>query len=206
MKTVMTIEGASRLGHLAKTIGRYPKQAAVAARLAANDVAESVITRAARDITDRYNLPAHYIREKFAIRPAKNIGQPAVVAAKIRGTSLSRFAANQLTAPAPAARGDKLRAIAAGRKQSGVSVKVLRRGQRKNLTGAFMLPRLAGKEAGGNGMGVFVRAGSRIKHLYSVSPHQAFRGWLAQRRPNISAMHAKAFAARLAREIRKAER
>ncbi len=220
MKISLKLSGVDGLKHLAAKIKKYPAQAAEAGTQAANDVAETIITRAAQDITQRYNLPASYIREKFTLRLAKSFEEAAIVGARKRGTRLARFDVNQLTAAAPRAKGDPSRGIAAGRKQAGTSVHVVRANGRKKLSKAFLMPLRAGKEAGGNGMGLFIRdnggASSElsaeeinlsgkgaIKHLYGVSPHQAYRYWIQENNPAVSNLLAKAFAARLAQQLRK---
>ena len=203
MKISLKVSGVDGLKKIAAQIKRYPAQAAEAGTQAANDVAETVITRAAQDITQRYNLPASYIREKFTLQKAKRFDDAAIVGARKRSTRLARFDVNQLTAAAPRAKGDPSRGIAAGRKQAGASVHVVRTNGRKKLSKAFLMPLLAGKEAGGNGMGLFIREGGSIKHLYGISPHQAYRHWIKENNPAVSDLLAKAFAARLAQQLRK---
>ena len=203
MKIGISIHGAAALKNAARQIERYPAQSARAGQAAVNDVASTVLTAASRDISQRYNLPASYVREKFTLRPATSSIDFAVIAARKRGTRLARFDANQMTASAPRAKGDTRRAIAKGRKQAGVSIKVKRQGARQTLRHAFFLPLMAGKEAAGNGMGVFTREGGRLKHHYGISPSQAYAGWIREHRPNISASLAKAYAARLQAEIRR---
>lgn len=201
MKIGLAIQGASALKQMARQIERYPAQAERARLAAVNDVASTVLTAASRDITSRYNLPAAYVREKFMFRPAKSAMDFAIIAARKRGTRLARYDANQITAAAPRAKGDSSRTIAKGRKQAGVSVKVLRQGKRETLRHAFLLPLMAGKEAGGNGFGLFTRDGNTLKHHYGISPSQAYEAWIREHRPNIAASLAKAYAARLQREI-----
>jgi hypothetical protein len=220
MKISLKLSGVDGLKKLAAQIKKYPAQAAEAGTQAANDVAETVITRAAQDITGRYNLPASYIREKFTLRKAKRFEDAAVVGARKRGTRLARFEVNQLTVAAPGAKGDARRGIAAGRKQAGASVHVVRGNGRKKLSKAFLMPLRAGTEAGGNGMGLFIRDNGgvsselsaeetyqsgkgSIKHLYGVSPHQAYRRWIKQNNPAVSDLLAKAFASRMAQQLRK---
>lgn len=201
MKIGLAIQGASALKQMARQIERYPAQAERAGLAAVNDVASTVLTAASRDITARYNLRAAYVREKFMFRPAKSAMDFAVIAARKRGTRLARYDANQITAAAPRAKGDSRRAIAKGRKQAGVSIKEMRQGKREVFRHVFLMPLRAGRTDGGNGLGMFERDGARLTHLYGISPSQAYTAWIRERRPNIAASLAKAYAARLQREI-----
>jgi len=203
MKIGMTISGLDQLKALRKKIQQFPVAADTAGAHAANDVAEQIEVEAARDITQELNLPASYIREKFLTRKAKRLGDVAIVAARKRPTRLARFAAEQITAPAPRAKGDAMRGIAAGRKQAGITVKVKRAGGRsKPIRDAFFLPLRAGKVDGGNGMGVFARAGDKISQEYGPSPDQLFRTWIKKHRPDIGARLAAAFRANFARQLK----
>lgn len=197
----ISFQGFGQLKAAANQIRHAPAAAAAAGRDAANDVARTVITQASRDISRRYNLPASYVRDQFRLQLAET-DQVAVVGARIRNVRLARFDSRQLTAAAPRAKGDKLRKIAKGRKQAGISVKVLRDGGRKNMPGAFFIPLMSGRNAGGNGLGVFIRTGSGqkdIRHLTGPSPHQAFKFWIAQKRPDLQAMLFKAWTTRFNR-------
>lgn len=199
------IQGIEQITNLAAAVLAYPNSAATAGREAANDVARTVITDASRDISQRYNLPASYIRDKFRLQLATT-NDIAIVAAQRRTINLSRFEANQLTAPAPRAKGDARRKIGKGRKQAGVSVKVLRAGARKAMPGAFLVPLLAGSESGGNGMGLFVRIGpgrNNIKRLAGPAPYQVFSAWVKEHRPDIKTQLANAWQSRIQREIRR---
>lgn len=201
MKINLAVDGAKALKKMARDIERYPAQSARAGLAAVNDVASTVITAASRDISQRYNAPAAYVREQFTLRPATSANQTAVIAARKRGTRLARFEANQMTVAAKRAKGDTRRGIAPGRKQAGISIKVKRQGARQTLKHAFFLPLRAGKVDGGNGMGIFTHEGGRLKHHYGISPSQAYAGWIREHRPNISAALTKAYTARLRAEI-----
>jgi hypothetical protein len=225
MKIVLKVSGVEGLAGLADKIKQYPVQAALAGTQAANDVAGTVITRAAQDITQRYNLSASYIRSKFQLRLARRFDEAAVVAARKSGLPLARYAAQQVTVAAPRAKGDSSRGIAAGRKQAGVSFKVMRTGVRHTIRRAFLMPLKAGSSQGGNGLGIFWRDDGgfeksmveeeinwdgkkgvqkgKARHLYGVSPHQGYRYWIKQNSPAVPDLLAKAFAARLAAQLRK---
>ena len=206
MKVNIAVDGAKALKKMARDIERYPAQSARAGLAAVNDVASTVITAASRDISQRYNLPASYVHEKFILRPAGGSNQTAVIAARKRGTRLARFESQQMTAAAKRAKGDTSRNITKGRKQAGISIKVMRQGARQTLKHAFFLPLRAGKVDGGNGLGIFTHEDggtTRIKHHYSISPSQAYAWWIREHHPNISAALAKAYTARLRAEIRR---
>lgn len=204
MKIGLAISGLDQLKALRKKMDQFPVAADTAGAAAANEVAEQVEIEAARDITQELNLPASYIRAKFLTRKAKRLGDIAIVAARKRPTRLARYAAEQITAPAPRAKGDTMRGIPAGRKQAGITVKVKRAGGRsKPIRDAFFLPLRAGKVDGGNGMGVFTRFGNKIEQEYGPSPDQLFRAWVAKHRPDIGGRLALAFRAHFARELRK---
>ena len=206
MQIGMRVSGANELRFVASAIRRYPEASGRAGTLAANDVARDIQTEASRDLARRYNLPASYIREQFRMREAQGNNGIAVVSVRRRDMRLARFGANQMTTAAKRAKGDASRRIAAGRKQAGVSVKVLRAGARKTIKSAFFMPLRAGKEAGGNGFGVFERVGKDIEHLYGPSPYQVFNAWVKERRPNLQQALVKAWRARLASEIRRGGR
>jgi hypothetical protein len=225
MKISLKVSGLDGLKNLAAQIKRYPAQAAEAGTQAANDVAGTVVTRASQDLTQRYNLSTSYIRSKFQLRLARRFDEAAVVAARKSGLPLARYAAQQITVAAPRAKGDASRGIAAGRKQAGVSFKVRRSGARHTIRRAFLMPLKAGSSQGGNGLGIFWRDDGgfeqsmveeeitwdgkkgvqkgKARHLYGVSPHQGYRYWIKQNSPAVPDLLAKAFAARLAQQLRK---
>lgn len=203
MKVGLSVSGLYQLKALRKKIEQFPVAADTAGAAAANEVVEQVEIEAARDITQELNLPASYIREKFLSRKAKRLGDVAIVAARKRAVRAARYAAEQITAPAPRAKGDALRGIQAGRKQAGVSIKVKRAGKRTKIADGFLLPLRAGKQDGGNGFGIFTRLGDVVEQEYRVSPDQAFRAWIAKHRPDIGGRLAVAFRAHFARELRK---
>ena len=70
-------------------------------------------------------------------------------------------------------RGDPKRGVPAGQRATGVQVTV-RKGGSKVIPGAFTMTLLEGKAASGR-TGVFVRDGSKVRHLYAVSPYSLFR-------------------------------
>lgn len=205
MKIKLDIKGMDGLKNLKAKIDRFPALTAEAAKEAMNDVADVVVTKASNDISSRYNLTAAYVREKFRIQRAKSAADLAVVGARKRGVRLARYDSQQLTKPAPAANGDPRRSIAAGNKQAGVSVQVLRGGSRKSMKRAFMIPLRAGNTDGGNGFGVFIRDEfDNVKHLYGISPDQAYKAWLKDNEAAIGETLNRRFSARLNAAIKAA--
>lgn len=199
----MKISGIEALAQAAARVRAQPDILRRAAIAAANDAAKSLMTQAVRDLSQRYNLPASYIKDKIEFRPAGEDGV-AIVAARKRDTPLSRFDSRQHTAPAPRAKGDPRRKIQKGRKQAGISVKVKRNEARDLLREAFYLPLRAGNAAGGNGLGMFERrSNGTLRHMPGPSPYQTLEWWANAHRPEIPARLAKALQARLAREQRK---
>lgn len=163
----MKITGIDQVKLASKRVQAITDIATRAGYRAVNAVAEKVKTQAVRDIVGQLNLSHSYVSGLAGIIKAspgdeyRSASSIAYVRMRMRAIRLARFDARIVTADAPRAKGDYLRNIGAGRKAVGVSVKVTRRGQRKTMPGAFLLPLRAGKIDGGNGMGVFVRRGSR---------------------------------------------
>lgn len=151
-----------------------------------NRIADKTQRAAQRHIVSSVNLSAAYVAERLVVHPAGPRQPYASIIGRSRPTRLMTYGAKLVTKPAPRAKGDTLRRIAAGQKAAGVSVAVKRGGSRKTLPGAFLIPLRAGKEEGGNGFGVFVRHGSAA-HLAAkrnpavrVGKHRAGAGQLRQ--------------------------
>ena len=87
-------------------------------------------------------------------------------------TILGHYDPTTIWEPAKRARakGSQARGVPAGSKAAGVRITV-RRGAAKYLPGAFMMTL---KGTGGK-TGVFYRDGSKLRHLYGVSPYSLFR-------------------------------
>lgn len=199
----LKISGIDALKAMAANVRRYPEEAAIAGRDAANSIAKFALVEAANDMSQRYNLQPTYVKELMSFTPAEAGGR-AVVSVRNRAIRLARFESRQITVAARLAKGDKLRKIAPGRKQAVVSVKVLRSGDRKTIKG-FFIPLNAGKAAGANGMGLFVRTGpgrGDIKHLYGPAPHQVIRSWFAQKKLGYQQRFLSDFSARLQRALK----
>lgn len=155
----ITPTGFDKLKKAAAGVRAVPEAVERAQFRSLNTVAERLSVQARRDIGAEMNLTATYIREQMKLLKAARGKMVAVIKVRRRPVRLARYGAKQLTRSAPRAKGDPRRGIAARRKQAGVSVAV-KRGGRKALRGAFMLPLRAGRADGGNGMGVFIREGS----------------------------------------------
>lgn len=167
------VQGLRELKKAASWVRSIPNQAQRAAVTAVNRTVVEAQTDATSEMEGRVNLPASYVRGKLRIVRATVSNPAGAVAIRRRAIRLARFGAQQLSEPAPRAKGDRLRGIPKGRKQGGISVQVSK--GRKVKRSAFMLPLL-----NGNGMGVFVRTGpgrKDVKHLYGPSPDQLFRAW-----------------------------
>ena len=201
----LKIDGLQAVANLASAARATPDAVQRAAYRSINQVATKVQTDAVRTVASQLNLTVAYVRDKFALEKASRQNLLAVVKAGMRPIGLERFGATQLVAKAARAKGDVSRAIPAGRKQAGVSVKVSKTGARKKMPGAFLIPMRAGTEAGGNGKGVFIRTGKGrgdIKHLYGPSPDQLFRRYREENLPDIQRMLADAYASQLRFELK----
>lgn len=180
----VTFGGFEQLGKAGKRLTSTVDASRVAGYRAANVTGRKVITDTKRDIASQLSLTQREIAEVMSMSNAIRDNPTAVVKVRKSPMRLARYGARQLTAKAKRAKGDALRGIAAGRKQAGVSVKVAR-GARKKMRGAFLVPLRAGNVSGGNGMGVFVRQGKEIIHLYGPSQYQLFRRLIAEGKTNI---------------------
>lgn len=197
----MKITGVEKLGKLSERVRSVPGIGDRAAYRAINATAVKVRTLAVRDITSQLNLQSTYVRSLFEIRKANAKRLEAFLVARHRPIRLARFAARQLTRASRRARGDEMRGIPSGRAAAGVSVKVTKAGGTKRMPGAFLLPLRAGTVAGGNGMGVFIRKGTELQHLYGPSPDQVFRRWRIEKAPTVRTLLAQALSAQLRYEL-----
>lgn len=156
----------------------------VAALEAVNQVAPRAERRARQNIVEGVNLADLYVRARMGVRLAEDPARPEAVVYALassrsdRRTPLGRYDPKQLTQQAKRpkrAKGDKPRGIPAGQKGAGVSVEVMR-GRRESMPGGFVMPLRAGKQAGGNGVGVFTRSrdGKVVKHRLGPSVYQLF--------------------------------
>ncbi|NMG46747.1 hypothetical protein GO613_01310 [Azoarcus communis] len=198
------VRGTKELRQAASWVASIPTQAQRAAVAAVNRTVVEIRDTATRDMQGRVNLPADYIRGKLRVVRATADRPTGVVAIQRRAIRLARFGAQQLSIASPRAKGDKLRGIAKGLKQHGISVQV--KVARKRLKRAFFLPLMAGTERGGNGMGIFIRTGpgpKDIEHLWGVSPDQLFRAWRDDNIRMVEGRLAANFVAELQRTIKR---
>lgn len=142
---------------------------------AINGVASKTMTRARREIVSQVNLSQKYVRDRMELTKAGPGKLRAVIAGRQRNTRLVTYDAKQLTARAKRAKGDTARGIKPGRKQAGVAVSVKAGSGRKVMPGAFLIPLRAGKVDGANGMGVFIRTGSK-RNIASVVGQEIYTG------------------------------
>lgn len=169
-----------------------------------NKVGAKVATTASKDIRSRYALPASYLNKHLVLKKATTGKIEAVIKAEKRPVLLSRYAAKQMTKAAKVAKGDQRRGIPAGRKQAGVSFKILRAGGRKRESKFFLLPLRSGLSDGGNGFGVAVRQGTgrnNYKILHTISVDQAFNSLRPAYVERLPAELADAFRKQLAYEL-----
>lgn len=142
-----------------RLLEEQPEIARKAARLAINDVTRQTFARSKREIMRQINLSAAYLDGKDGGSPRFRISQMAtesslmaVIEARRRPTSLARFDARQLYAPAKNG----------GRKKAGVSVRV--GNARKKIPKAFFVKLKSGTQDGGNlGVAIRVPAGEGVK-------------------------------------------
>jgi len=113
-----------------------------------------------RQWSDEVNLPLAYIESLYTVRPASPSRLVAEVMGQRRDVQLRQYGAQ--------------REFGGDGKAAGVSVAVTPGGGRKTIRKAFFLPLKRGRVSGGNGEGVFVRIGPKLKLLYGPAPYQAF--------------------------------
>lgn len=186
----ITASGFDRLKKTAKSVRAIPEAVNRATFRAVNAVAAKSMTAARREIGEEVNLPQGYLREQMALFKARPKATVAEVRFRVRAVRLARFAALQLTKPAPRAKGDSSRGIPSGRKAAGVSVKVKRAGGRRRLPGGFLIPLRGSIDGTGNGVGLFIRTGKgrrAIEHLYGPRPSDYFNSWKGRSRNDIGA-------------------
>ncbi len=146
------------LNRVAERLTRQLGAAQLARELnAAGASARIVFTR---QWSEEVNLPLAYIESLYSVRPASAGRLVAEVQGRRRDVQLRQYGAQ--------------REFGAAGKLAGVSVSVTPGGGRKTIRKAFFLPLRRGRISGGNGEGVFVRIGSKLKLLYGPAPYQAF--------------------------------
>lgn len=172
--------GADDLFGAAAGLDRYDG-AALNALLtrAVHETAAAFDSKTRRAMNAGLNLSDGYISSRLDLDTVAGVPRATLTAAgpgrpsRFGLTILGHYAPEVLTRSAPRAAGDPKRGIAAGLKAAGVSVEVTR-GQRKPIAGAFTMTLNRGA-INGDRVGVFVRDGKKLRHLYGVSPYSAFR-------------------------------
>lgn len=203
----ITIAGLDALTAAAARVRAVPEASARAAMRAVNSVGAKVVTQSRRDISAQINLPQSYIKEQTTVSKASMARPVSEIRMRVRPVRMARFSARQLHQAAKhrhRAKGDRLRGIAPGRKQAGVSLKITRKGGRTSSRAGFLIPLRAGSDPGANGMGLFVRTGRGPKAIYhkpGPSPDQLFRRWRTENRIDIQTMLVKAYASQLRYEL-----
>lgn len=143
-------------------LARQPAIATKAASLAINDTTRDVYSRARKEIIADVNLPASYLDGSSNGLPRLRIAKlsnesdlNAAIIGRQRATSLARFDATQLFAPAKKG----------GMKKAGVSVKVKNR--RKKIPQAFLINLKRGTAEDGNvGLAIRLPVGEKIHNKY----------------------------------------
>jgi hypothetical protein len=195
----VTLDGIEGLNALIAQFSALPDDIAKAKESALNDAATRIQDRFMSDLVSRVGLTMDYVRGLMRITRATVQRPIALISARKRAVRLGRYDAQQRTQPAKRAKGDKRRGIAPGLKQAGVSVTV-KRGQTKAMPKGFLIPL---KNA--NAWGVFVRLGrsrKQIKHLYSLSPDQAFKQYITRQAGPLSALVEERFRVHLAAQVK----
>lgn len=173
----MKISGQRELREAVRELGKAETLVARVVRRAVNRAARHGRTVASRGIRDRVALKASYVNRHLRVTPARGNSTTAVIRATRRPVLLSRYGARPLTrktkTPGHKLKGQPAHQVAAGRKLTGVSVKVGKNKPRKRMRGAFFI-RLRGSGA----TGVAVRTGrgrDDYKVLHGPSVDQVFR-------------------------------
>lgn len=144
-----------------------------------NKIVDDIYETARGRMNAGINLTDSYLTSKMNVihaTPERGL-RAEIIARGGRGeqTPLGRYFKGQLTESAPRAKGDPSRGISAGRKQAGVSVEVSR-GSSRPIAGGFTMPLRAGRESGGNGLGIFTRSKyGLVQHRYGPAVYQLFR-------------------------------
>ena len=146
---------------------------------ALNGVVDRAYELSRERMTAGINLSDDYLRRRMRVEHATK-GKPvaSITASGARDdmTVLGRFDAKPRAVPNKTQRptGPRRVPVQPGHKQAGVTVSVTK-GNEDFIERGFMLPLKRGKEAGGNGFGVFARSrDGTLKHRYGPSVYQLF--------------------------------
>lgn len=140
-------------------LAEQPGIAKKAAQLAINQVVKQTYAKSKREIMRQVNLKASYLDGRDGNAPRLKITKfateddlSAVIRGRQRATSLNRFDAKQLYAPAKNG----------GKKKAGVSVRI--KSSRKKIPNAFFVKLRAGNTEGGNiGVAIRLKPGEQIR-------------------------------------------
>lgn len=167
---------------------------AAAARLDAIDGAavNALLTRVVGETAARFDtrlrramnagimLDDGYISSRMEVDREANLPRVTITAAgpgragRKGLTILGHYSPRVTFAPGKGStKGDAKRGVPAGQRATGVQVTV-RRGEPKTIDGAFTMTLRRGTAAG-DSVGVFLRDGGKVRHLYGVSPYSLFR-------------------------------
>lgn len=113
-----------------------------------------------RTFADEINLTRAEIESVYGLNQANPGSLVAEVKGRRRDIQLRRYGAQQ--------------EFDGSGKAAGVSVQVKPGAGRKTIRKAFYLKLRRGRVSGGNGEGVFVRTGGKLKLLYAPAPYQSF--------------------------------
>lgn len=148
---------------------------------ALNDVVDRTYDLARNRINAGINLTDDYVRRKISVRhatPGRPVAEIVAPGDKSANVPLRNYDAQMLLAPSkkPAGlQGPRRMPVPFGKKQRGVTVQVTK-GNQTTLERGFMLPLRRGTEAGGNGLGVFLRTkDGRLRHRYGPAVYQLFK-------------------------------
>lgn len=132
-----------------------------------NSAGDDLRHEAINAIHGRYNLDRPYVAQRVFVRTRSNPNNLSVtISARVRGTQLVRFGAQQVTRPGKTV----------AERNAGISVNVVRANARATLQQAFFIKLKRGDAETGNfGIAQRVSKESREYEIkYSVSVHQAF--------------------------------
>lgn len=149
---------------IARTLGVLPTEAKKALSKTINDAAINAHAKGVKEITQQANIAESYVRSKLTINQRANLADPtAMISARLRGTGLRRFDAQQEV------KTGKTRPLVNG----GVSVQVKPSGGRKLLPHAFFITlnngnvHIATRNKGANGKNDYtVRYGPSVSQMW----------------------------------------
>lgn len=152
---------------------------------ALNAAAQRTFDEARKRMISKVNLTDEYVRDKMTFREGTVDTLQATISVEgsdTRDTPLTRFDTQMVLAgassPKSKLKGNAALGIPVGLKQAGVKVEVTRGNASSGFVPrGFLLPLKKGKEAGGNGFGVFSRrkVDGKPKHRYGPAVYQMFK-------------------------------